>query len=229
VSINGLTAAQILGLPGTFVGAESFGAGSIVTVTNGATIFSFDNTGVAATLGGSSGAKAGVYTGPSTGDTNLDAVLSVDVENGGGPTLTLNNLTVGQLYSAQLFAINDVAGATRVANWSDPNDAADVSPTFAMGDNVYVLGTFVATAATQDIKYNEVQGGYVSAVVIRQVPPTLSIQKVGSNLQVTYSKNGTLLQAPSLRGPWTTNSTPSPVTITPSGSALFFRLQLQSP
>jgi hypothetical protein len=167
-----------------------------------------------------------VYSGPSTGDPNLDAVLNVDVENGGGPTLTLNNLTVGQLYSAQLFAINDVAGATRVVNWSDPLDAADVSPTFAMGDDVYELGTFTATAVTQDIQYHEVEGGYVSAVVIRAVPPTptLSLQKVGSNLQVTYS-NGTLLQAPSLRGPWTVNSSPSPVTVSPSGSALFFRVQ----
>jgi hypothetical protein len=227
VSINGLTAAQILGLPGTNVGAESFGAGSIVTVTNGATIFSFDNTGVAAVLSGTAGAKAGVYSGPSTGDTNLDAVLSVDVENGGGPTLTLNNLTVGQLYSAQLIAINDVAGASRVANWSDPNDAADVSPTFAMGDNVYVLGTFVAIAATQDIKYNEVQGGYVSAVVIRQLagPPSPTIQKSGSNLQVNWSI-GTLLQATNLTGPWITNTASAPLTIAPVSPRLFFRTQI---
>jgi hypothetical protein len=138
-------------------------------VTNGATIFSFDNTGAAATLSGTAGPFGGVYTGPSTGDPNLDAFLYVDVENGGGPTLTLNNLTTGVLYSAQLFALNDIAGSSRQVNWSDPNDPADVSPSFAMGDNVYVLGTFTATNTTQGIQFNEAQGGYVSAVVIRQI------------------------------------------------------------
>jgi hypothetical protein len=226
VAINGLTAAQILGLPGTNVGAESFGAGSIVTVTNGATIFSFDNTGVAAVLSGTAGAKAGVYTGPSTGDTNLDAVLNVDVENGGGPTLTLNNLTVSNLYTVQLIALNDVAGVSRVANWSDPNDAADVSPTFAMGDNVYVLGTFMATNTIQGIQFNEAEGGYVSAVVIRRLvaPPSPTIQKSGSNLQVSWS-TGTLLQATNLTGPWIPNNATSPLTISPASPRLFFRTQ----
>jgi hypothetical protein len=221
-----LTAAQILGLPGTFVGAESFGAGSIVTVTNGATIFSFDNTGVAAVLSGTAGAKAGVYTGPSTGDPNLDAVLNVDVENGGGPTLTLNNLTVSNLYTVQLIALNDIAGVSRVANWSDPNDAADVSPTFAMGDNVYVLGTFMATNTIQGIQFNEAEGGYVSAVVIRQLagPPSPTIQKSGSNLQVSWSI-GTLLQATNLTGPWIPNTATSPLTISPASPRLFFRTQ----
>ena len=226
VAINGLTAAQILGLPGTNVGAESFGAGSIVMVTNGATIFSFDNTGLAAVLSGTSGNFGGVYTGPSTGDSNLDAVLNVDVENGGGPTLTLNNLTVSNLYTAQLIALNDVAGVSRVANWSDPNDAADVSPTFAMGDNVYVLGTFMATNTTQDIKFNEAAGGYVSAVVIRHLagPASPTIQKSGSNLQVSWS-TGTLLQATNLTGPWIPNNATSPLTISPASPRLFFRTQ----
>ena len=55
------------------------------------------------------------------------------------------------------------------------------------------------------------------------VPLSLSAQRVGGNLQVTYS-GGLLLQASSLTGPWTTNSSPSPVTITPSAPKQFFRV-----
>jgi len=226
VPINGLTASQILCLRGTFVEAESFGASSNITVQACSGSFLFDNSGAAATLSGTAGPFGGVYTGPSTGDPNLDAFLYFDVENGSGPTLTLNNLTTGVLYSAQLFALNDIAGSSRQVNWSDPNDPADVSPSFAMGDNVYVLGTFTATNTTQSIQFNETQGGYVSGVIVRQVPPapTLSLQRVGSSVVVTYA-NGILLQASSLSGPWTTNSTASPVTIPANGSRLFFRVR----
>jgi len=63
VVINGLTAAQILGLPGAFVGATSFGGSGVVTVTNGATIFTFDTTASASLSGGFGGNKTGVYTG----------------------------------------------------------------------------------------------------------------------------------------------------------------------
>jgi hypothetical protein len=227
VAINGLTAAQILGLPGTFLEAASFGAAAAVTVQVGGTDFVFDNTGLAATVGGGVGNKTGVYSGPSTGDANLDAVLNVCVENGGGSAITLFNLTPGQMYSVQLFAINDVAGALRQANFSDPLDAADVSPSFAMGDNVYVVGTFVATDTFQAITENEADGhGYMSTVVVRAVSPTptLSIQRAGSNLQVDYA-DGILLEATNVTGPWTTNTSTTPYTFAPTGAKRFFRVQ----
>jgi hypothetical protein len=228
VAIDGLTAAQILGsLPGTYFEAESFGDSSFYTVTNGATIFSFDDTGVSASTTAAGRTVAGAYTGPSTGDTNLDIVLGTDQENTDGSVVTLYNLTVGQLYSEQLFALNDTAGASRNANFSNSGDAADVSASFAMGDNVYVVGTFTATNTTQTTVENEADGhGYVTAVIVRQLPltPTLGIQWVGSNLQVSYT-NGILLQATSLTGPWTTNNTASPYTFTPTGASMFFRTQ----
>jgi hypothetical protein len=95
-----------------------------------------------------------------------------------------------------------------------------------MGDNVYVLGTFMATNTIQGIQFNEAEGGYVSAVVIRRLvaPPSPTIQKSGSNLQVSWS-TGTLLQATNLTGPWIPNNATSPLTISPASPRLFFRTQ----
>jgi hypothetical protein len=55
------------------------------------------------------------------------------------------------------------------------------------------------------------------------IPVSLSIQRVGANLQVNYT-GGLLLQATSLAGPWTTNSTATPVPITPSAAKMFYRV-----
>jgi hypothetical protein len=234
VVINGLTAAQILGLPGAFVGATSFGGSGVVTVTNGATIFTFDTTASASLSGGFGGNKTGVYTGGSTGDTNLDLVLSIDVEDSYNgtpaipPTITLNNLTLGHLYSVQLFAINDTAGSLRQISFAPSTDPADVSAAFQMGDNVYVLGTFIATGTTQVIAQNEADGhGYMSCVIVRALsaPPSPSIAKSGSNLLVNW-QIGSLLEATNLKGPWITNANPAPLTIAPAGSSMFFRVQV---
>lgn len=56
---------------------------------------------------------------------------------------------------------------------------------------------------------------------------TISVQPVGANLQLTWSAGAMLLQAPSLTGPWTTNSlATSPYTVTPSAGQRFYRAQL---
>jgi hypothetical protein len=195
-------------------------------VTNGTNVFVFDNTGAAASSSISGTAFTGVYTGPSTGDTNLDAILNADIE-AGSTLVTVKNLTVSNQYSVQLIALNDVAGVTRQANWSDANNAADVSQTFTMGGNVYVVGTFTATNTTAVINENCANNnGYISAVIVRTVPPApmISIQKLGSSVQVTYT-NGILEQATSVKGPWTTNNAASPYIFTPNGTSLFFRAQ----
>jgi hypothetical protein len=228
VVINGLTAAQILGLPGAFAGATSFGGTAVVMVTNGVTIFIFDTTASASLSGGFGGNKTGVYAGGSTGDTNLDLVLSIDEEDSSPAIITLNNLTAGNLYSAQLFAINDTAGSLRQISFASSTDPADVSGAFQMGDNVYVLGTFIATGSTQAIAQNEADGhGYMSCVIVRHllVPPSPIIQKSGSNLQVNW-QIGSLLQATNLTGPWLTNTDPAPITIAPAAPRQFFRVQV---
>jgi hypothetical protein len=229
VAINGLTSAQILGLPGTFLEAETFGAAVPLSVTNGATVFLFDNTQSAVSINGSVKNWIEAYTGPSTGDANLDTILGTDNENNGfGITITLNNLTVGQRYSVQLIALNDIAASSRQASFSNAGDAADVSSAFTAGQNVYVTGIFTATNTIQTIIENQADGhGYTTAAIVRIAPstPTLSIQRISpTSLQVNYA-NGILLQSTNVTGPWTTNSAASPYIFTPTGPKVFFKAQ----
>jgi len=227
VPFNGLTAAQILnGAPGAFFEAESFnnyGAG--LSVTNGTTVFVFDTTGVSARLvGGLMVWSSGQFLGDSS-DANLNAIFGADTECTGGATITLNNLTAGRSYSAQLFAFNNVLATAREANFSDAIDGADVSQSFAMGDNVYVVGTFTATNTTQTISLNGNVGSYLCCLIVRASAAMPVIQWSGSNLRVTWGY-GTLLQATNITGPWTTNTTASPYVFSPAAPALFFRTQL---
>jgi hypothetical protein len=227
-----LTAAQILSPYGTNFEAELFNGAAVnggvdVTVTNGTTVFTFDNTSAAAALANTTRGLTGQYTGASTGDTNLDLVLNTGYEVFSGPfNITLNNLTVGQLYTVQIFGLNDNTGPTRQGNFSVPTDNTDVSASFLFGDNVYVVGTFKAITATQQISMGQAGGGgYVAAVIVRTTGvPSPTIQKSGSNLQVSWSI-GTLLQATNLSGPWIPNAATSPLTISPASPRLFFRTQ----
>jgi len=225
VAINGLTASQILNGPpgGTFYEAETFG-GTTTSVTNNGTVYLFDSTGVAATGTGNFATKTGVYSGPSTGDTNLDLVLGMCNENSGTPTITLNALTQGLLYSVQIITINDTAGALRQIYYSDATDTNDVSSAFLMGDNTSLTGTFVAANTTEVINQNEGDGhGYMSAVIVRTTFPTLTESKSGSSLQLNWNF-GTLLEATNIKGPWTTNVNTAPLVITPAGPQKFYRV-----
>jgi len=49
----------------------------------------------------------------------------------------------------------------RQGNFTAATDPADLSASFQMGDNVYVVGTFTATAATQVINIGQYGGGYI--------------------------------------------------------------------
>jgi hypothetical protein len=55
-------------------------------------------------------------------------------------------------------------------------------------------------------------------------PVTLHIAHVGNNVQLSWSL-GRLLEAASVKGPWTTNSlAASPYTVTPTGASKFYRV-----
>jgi len=58
-------------------------------------------------------------------------------------------------------------------------------------------------------------------------PVTFNIQRHGtSQIELQWSQ-GTLLEAPSVLGPWTTNTTTSPAILTPSGPQKFYRVRVQ--
>jgi hypothetical protein len=69
---------------------------------------------------------------------------------------------------------------------------------------------------------NQVATHYLAATAV-----ILTVQWSGSQLLLTWPQ-GTLLQATSLTGPWTTNSAAtSPYLVTPSGSRTFYRVLVQ--
>lgn len=220
VAFAGLTADQILGAPnGQLVSAEYWGNSSNTTVTtsNGKN-YLFVNQG---------GGFTTVYTGPSTGNANMNTVLNDDVENFGTSTYSVTGLTVGRRYGLQCFGVNDTGGSTRPAYWSDPNDANDISRQFEMGDNVYTVGTFIATNTTQSVTENEPIGGYISSLVLRAVQPTLTITPSGANVILNVDFGTTLISAPTLNGPWTTNTGVTfPHTVPATGTEFF---QVQAP
>jgi hypothetical protein len=58
------------------------------------------------------------------------------------------------------------------------------------------------------------------------LPVTLTIQQAGPNVVLTWGQ-GTLLEAPDVTGPWTTNSASSPYTTSPSAARKFYRVQVR--
>ena len=55
----------------------------------------------------------------------------------------------------------------------------------------------------------------------------LTNQWNGANLVLSWPGNGKLLEATNLAGPWTTNVSVSPVTVTPNQPQKFYRVQTQ--
>ena len=55
---------------------------------------------------------------------------------------------------------------------------------------------------------------------------TLGFGFSGGSLTLNWP-NGTLLQATNLTGPWVTNNAPSPLTVTPTGPRMFYRVKVQ--
>ena len=190
VPFSSLNADQILtNSAGAFVGAAAFGSTAyLVTLGNGRILdFTTDSSIAAATGGGTASGAYPAGTGLTTGNANFNSVLSGFSWDGGPKTITVNNLTVGEQYSVQIFGVDDRADgggaeSNRLANFQDPNDAADVSTTFKMGDNVYVVGTFMAASTTETIQMNLPTGnaGNINALVLRALsytpanqPPTV--------------------------------------------------------
>jgi lysophospholipase L1-like esterase len=184
VSIIGLSAGAILtNLPGSYLEAASFFYGSSLEVSIGTNQFTFrsDGAGVTVSGGGSNysagtaGYGSGALGAASTGDADLDAVLTQFYNNGSTNLIILKNLEAGQTYTVQLFALDNRAGATNeLASFANPADPADCSATFTMGADDYVVATFTATDSTQMIQESLLNGGTgnINAVVVRALYST---------------------------------------------------------
>jgi hypothetical protein len=194
VSFAGLNAGQILtNFPGTEVVAAMFAqnGGSPITVTLGGSsiVFAPANTSWAGLSGG-----AGYFIGAianSTGNTNFDSCLNAFYYDTGPHIITLSNLVVGWQYSVQLFALDDrslspVAGSARTVNWQNPADTTNVSATYSMADNKYIVLTFHASNTVQEIQENLLNSSYgnFNCLVLRavMVPGTVTL----GNLNQTY-------------------------------------------
>jgi hypothetical protein len=81
------------------------------------------------------------------------------------------------------------------------------------------------THTRNDSNANSLQIGEIELLGGAAVPLTFQALP-GGQFQLSWSQ-GTLLEATDLRGPWTTNTASSPLTITPTGPQKFFRLQVQ--
>lgn len=196
VPFNGLNADQILtNVTGQFVGAAAFGNTAYqVALGNGRVLnFSTDSSIASATGNGTATGAYPAGTGLSTSNANFNAVLNGFAWDGGPKTLNLYNLQVGEQYSVQIFAVdnrNTGGGeSNRLANYQDPSDPGDVSATFKMGDNVYVIGTFTAANSIETIQVNLPTGnnGSINALVLRALsftpanqPPTITQNPVNT-------------------------------------------------
>ncbi len=235
------TADAVLNHPGVVAGAAVFGGtAKLVTLGNGSSLTFTANGSVATATPGGTGAFA--YPAPNTtGNTNFDAVLNQCSVDSGPKTITLTNLVAGHNYSVLLIGL-DARGTpagggapARFAYFQDPVDATDVSSTFQMGQNVYVMASFLAQTTTQKIIEQLPTGntGNMNALVVYDLsavitPPTLGLAPSGGgNLTLTWSAGSILLQTTNLAGPWTTNSTAtSPYTVLPTNAQSFFRVQI---
>jgi len=124
---------------------------------------------------------------------------------------------VGRQYSVQLFALDNRSGlspvgSARTVNWQNPADTTNVSPTYSMADNKYIVLTFVASNAVQVIQENLLNSGYgnFNCLVLRAVMATGTVTL--GNLSQTY--DGTAKSASA-----TTTPTNLTVNLTYNGSA----------
>ena len=199
-------------MAGSYLEAAFFGngAGPIPVTVNGR-IFTFKNDGSAASIAGNQGSGTGAWLvgTNTTGNPNLDAVLNNYAYNsaGGFHAITLHNLVVGEQYSVQLLTVeNNDSG--RYTDFQDPNNAADVSATYYLSANEYLVGTFVANGTDVAIQQNLLTAvggtalGNFNALVVRALsytpsaPPTILTQAasgsafVGRTVQFSVTADG---------------------------------------
>jgi hypothetical protein len=206
--------------------AQNGGNGVTVTLTNAGNeqiVFAAMNAGWANVTGGT-----GWGTGASTnrtGNTPFNTCLNAKYTDGGSQTVIMSNLVVGRKYQVQLFGLDTaLANASRQINWQDPVDPIDVSTTYAMGDNSYILGTFTASNTVETIRQNQlVSAGNFNCLVLWTVgwnpppyfanQPRSSASYAGQNVSLTGRAAGdTTITNPTITYQWQAGPAGGPYT-----------------
>jgi hypothetical protein len=128
----------------------------------------------------------------------------------------------GQTNGGTIFIIN---GQTNTA-------LPTTNTKFVEGDNYVVFSGVSVTNYTLAGTWQPVAGksyGSLNGAQLRFLGPavTLSMHRVATGKIELQWPSGTLIQAPSLAGPWTTNALSSPATVDTTNSMMFYRVVVQ--
>jgi polygalacturonase len=92
-------------------------------------------------------------------------------------------------------------------------------------DHVYMLGSNTPASSLSQMAMTNL-AFYSNVIILPEQTPVITNSWNGSNLTLSWSGNGMLLQATNIAGPWTTNtSAASPFTVTPTAPQMFYRVQ----
>jgi hypothetical protein len=213
-------------IAGALVG-QSGGNPITVTLTNAGNqqiVFAVRGATSWANVTGGAGQTTGANTNL-TRNTPFNNCLNTKYYDGGVQTIVMSNLIVGQKYQVQLFALDDGAAyLTRPITWQDPADANDVSVTYMMGDNAYMLGTFTASNTVEQIQQNQLVGAAnFNCLVLRTVgwnPPPYWVTQptsVGSFAGIKATLSGsaagdTTIPSPAITYQWQAGPVGGPYT-----------------
>jgi hypothetical protein len=137
--------------------------------------------------------------------TPIDATVYIMNTNGTLSNTLTNNHVVEPFSSTTLLGYFPNASATYNYN--------------GLMDHVAIFG--------QSLSEAQITALYDNAIGVA-TPVTLSVARSGANVVLTWPGGGKLLQAPSLSGPWTTNSAAaSPFQVTPSVPQMFYKVQVK--
>ncbi len=117
-----------------------------------------------------------------------------------------------------------VKGTTTNANSTLPNSAASFGNYIEYSQVPAAGGQITVQSEPDTSTFRSALNG----IELVAVPPTLNLQQSGTNVVLNWSA-GTLLQATNVTGPWTTNSTAPPFSITnsPTAPQMFYRVAVQ--
>jgi len=156
---------------------------------------------------------------------NADSTLHVTLYYGGTPT------SVGTPFYQGYFDLGTGDSDPVSGSCSAYTNSNIAAPAAAVGQTVGIslynssglgIDPYVGTQAGTNTSW--VVFDDVALTVL--VPAVLTNQWDGTNLVLSWSQ-GTLLEATSPLGPWTTNGSCSPCAITPEAPAKFYRLQVR--